>query len=105
MSPWGRFYLTLNDYICQFYALFIHLIIEDVLPGDSKAIGIIGALLNISYPELYSPEKKKTTTAMTTTEKIWPGHEEKHELFCSLEGNSLNTGTKHLNERLCLLVR
>ena len=23
------------------YALFIHLILEDVLPGDSKAIGII----------------------------------------------------------------
>ena len=33
-----------NDYVYQFYALFIHLILEDVLPGDSKAIGIIGAL-------------------------------------------------------------
>ena len=33
-----------NDYLYQFYALFIHLILEDVLPGDSKAIGIIGAL-------------------------------------------------------------
>ena len=47
---------------------------------------------------LYSPEKKKTTT---TTEKNW----EKHELFCSLEANSLKTGTKHLNDRLCYLVR
>ena len=45
-----------NDYVCQFHALFISL---DVLPGDSKAIGIICTLLNHSYPELYSPEKKK----------------------------------------------
>ena len=34
-----------------------------------------------------------------------PGDEEKHELFCSLKANSLKTGTKHLNDRLCLLVR
>ena len=79
----------------------LYLIPEDVLPGDSKAIGIICAPLNLSYPELYSPEKK----TMTTTEKNWPGDEEKQELFCSLEANSLKTGTKHLNDRLCLLVR
>ena len=36
-------------------------------------------------------------------EKNWPGDEDKH--FCSLEANSLKTGTKHLNDRLCLLVR
>ena len=66
-------------------------------------IGIICALLNLSYPELYSPGKKKTT--MTTEKKYWPGDEEKHELFCSLEANSLKTGMKHLNDRLCLLVR
>ena len=48
------------------------MILEDVLPGDSKTIGIIGALLNLSYQELYSPEKKKTTM---TTEKNWPGDE------------------------------
>ena len=78
-------------YVCQFYALFIYLIPEDVLPGDSKAIGIICTLLNLSYPELYSPEK--TTTTLTT--KNWPGDEVKHELFCSLKANSLKTGTKH----------
>ena len=50
---------------------------KDVLPGDSKAIGIICALLNFSYPELYSLEKKTTTmTTTTTTEKNWPGNEE-----------------------------
>ena len=38
-------------------------------------------------------------------EKNWPGDGEKHELFCSLEANSFKTGTKHLNDRLCLLVR
>ena len=53
--------------------LFIHLILEDALPGDSKAIGIIGALKNHSYPKLYLPGKKKTTTTTLTTEKIWPG--------------------------------
>ena len=61
--------------------------IEDVLPGDSKAIGIICALLNLSCPELYSPEK--------TTEKIWPGDEVKHERFCSLKASSFKTGIKH----------
>ena len=50
---------------------FIH-ISEDVLPGDSQAIGIIVALLNHSYPELYTPEK---TTTTTTEEKNWPGDE------------------------------
>ena len=40
-----------------------------------------------------------------TTEKIWPGDEVKHDHFCSLKANSLKTGTKHLNDRLCLLVR
>ena len=30
-----------NDYVCPFHALLIP---EDVLPGESKAIGIIGAL-------------------------------------------------------------
>ena len=39
------------------YVSFIYLIPEDVLPGDSKAIGIICTLLiNLSYPELYSPD-------------------------------------------------
>ena len=80
----------------------MHLILEDVLPGDSKGID---ALLNLSYTELYSPEKKKKTTTMMTTEKNWPGYKEKHKLFCSREGNCLKTGTKHLNDRLCLLVR
>ena len=37
----------------SFYALFIHMILENVLPGESKAIDIICALLNLSYPELY----------------------------------------------------
>ena len=37
-------YALRNDYVCQFYALFVHLILEDVLPGNSKAIGILGAL-------------------------------------------------------------
>ena len=41
----------------SFYGLFIYLIPEDVLPGDSEAIGITCALLNHSYPELYSREK------------------------------------------------
>ena len=36
--------LLRNDYVCQFYALFIYQILDDVLPGDSKAIGIIGIL-------------------------------------------------------------
>ena len=31
--------------------------------------------------------------------------EEKHEFFCSIEANSFKTGTKHLNDRLCLPVR
>ena len=38
------YYALRNDYVCQFYALFIHLILEDGLSGDSKAIGKIGAL-------------------------------------------------------------
>ena len=67
-------------------------------------IGIICALLNLSYQEKYSPEKKKKTTTMMT-EKNWPGDEAKHELFCSLKANSLKTGIKHLNDHLCLLVR
>ena len=74
---------------------FIYLIPEDVLPGDSKAIGIICTLLNLSYPELYSPEKTTTTTTTLTTAKIWPGDEVKPELFCSLKANSLKTGIKH----------
>ena len=37
-------YALRNDYVYQFYALFIYLIPEDVLPGDSKAIGIICTL-------------------------------------------------------------
>ena len=37
-------YALRNDYVYQFYALFIYMIPEDVLPGDSKAIGIICAL-------------------------------------------------------------
>ena len=49
-------YALRNDYVYQFYALFIYLIPENVLPGDSKAIGIICALLNHSYPELYLRE-------------------------------------------------
>ena len=59
-----------NDYECQFHALFIYLIPEDVLPGDSKAIGIICALLNLSYPELYSPEKKKKTTTTASDDRV-----------------------------------
>ena len=51
-------------------------------PEDSKAIAIICALLDLSYPDLYLPQMKTATT--TTMEKNWPGDEEKHELFCSL---------------------
>ena len=36
-------------------------------------------------------EDAKTTT---TTEKIWPGDEEKHELFSCLKANSLKTDEK-----------
>ena len=66
------------------YFIHIYMIPEDVLPGDSKAIGIIGVLLNHSYPELYSPRRRRRG-----------GDEEKHEHFCSLKENSLKTGTKH----------
>ena len=48
---------------------------------------------------------RETTTTMTTTEKNWPGDEVKHELFGSLKANSLKTGIKHLNDRLCFLVQ
>ena len=37
-------YALRNDYVYQFYAVFIYLIPEDVLLGDSKAIGITCAL-------------------------------------------------------------
>ena len=54
-------------------------------------------------PFLSSPEKKKTTTTTTTAAaENWPGDENKHEHFCSLKANSLETGTKHKNDRLCL---
>ena len=57
MSPWERFYhyALRNGYVCPFHALFIYLIPGDVLPGDSKAIGIICALLNLSYPSYTHP--------------------------------------------------
>ena len=89
--------LFITKHFAMIAVLFIHLILEDVLPGDSKAIGTIGALYNHSYTELYSPEKKKTTTTTTTTttEKTWPEDVVKHEHFCSLKANSLKTGTKH----------
>ena len=79
MSPWERF--STHYVMITYVSFMLHLILEAVLPGDSKAIGIVGTLLNLSYPELYSPEKKKkkTTTTMTT-EKNWPGNVEKHEL-------------------------
>ena len=50
-------YALRNDYVYQYYSFFIYMIPEDVLPEDSKAIGIIFALKNHSYPELYSREK------------------------------------------------
>ena len=73
----------------------IYLIPEYAIPGDSKATGIIF---------LYSPEKKKTKTK---TEKNWSGNENKREYLCSLKANSLETetGPKHTNECLCLLVQ
>ena len=54
--------LPRERYVCQSHALFMYLIPEDVLLGDSKVIGIICALLNLSYPELYLPEKTTTTS-------------------------------------------
>ena len=39
-----------NDYVYQFHALFKCLIPEDILPGDSKAIGIIALFKTVPIP-------------------------------------------------------
>ena len=46
------------DYIYQFHALFIYLIPEDALPGDSKVIGIICALKTIPIPGYTHPRRR-----------------------------------------------
>ena len=46
------------DYIYQFHALFIYMIPEDALPGDSKVIGIICALKTIPIPGYTHPRRR-----------------------------------------------
>ena len=88
----GTLQYSTSNYIMITYISFTYLIPGDVLPGNSKAIGIICALWNCSYPD-YTPEMKTTTT---TTEKNWSGNE---TTLCSLKSSSLKTGkkNKHIN--------
>ena len=53
-------------YVYRLHALFIHLIPADALPRNSTPIGIIGALCNRSYHELYSPRKKEDELGLGT---------------------------------------
>ena len=62
--------------VYQFYACTF-LIPADVLPGNSTLIGIIGALWNRSYRELYSPRKEMTMDKIGTRNK-------NYEIFCSI---------------------
>ena len=81
---------TAANFVYRLHALFIYLIPEDVLSGNSTIFGVTGALLNLSYLELYSPIKTTTTTTTTTMDKLRSGNEN-YELFCSLKVNGLAT--------------
>ena len=84
----------------RFHGLFIYLIPEDVLPGDSKAIGIICALKNRSYPEsdrsypeLYSPDDDDGEELVWEREKKTKKKKKKQKtLLCCLKANSLESG-------------
>ena len=49
------------------------------------------------------PIPSYTSTTTTTEEKNWSGNEKNTSIFVPL-ANSLKTGTKHLNDCLCLLA-
>ena len=53
--------ITYISFMLYLQCIYIYLIPADVLPGNSTLIGIIGALWNRSYRELYSPRKEKMT--------------------------------------------
>ena len=69
--------------------LFIHLILEDVLPGDSKAIGIIGALYLSGV--ILTRELEDDDDDDDDDELAWG----RGKTSCSLKANNLKTGTEH----------
>ena len=73
----------------------MYLIPEDVIPGYSKAIGIICALQNYFYPELYLSREDDDDDDGGSEKLAWGRTVDKNELFCSLKANNLKTGTKH----------
>ena len=64
-----RLTILRNDYVYRLHALFIYLIPEDVRPGNSTPIGIIGALGTVPIASYTHPGKK------TTMDKIGTGNE------------------------------